>query len=808
MAELQGAEPRQVGRWNVAVSWLALTILLSLIMLLPSSLGQEGVQANAPASQDMYAPTDARFESALLTEQARQTAREDPANEVWVQDPDVVAAQRSALMGNLAVIDMARGDETIYPQRGEALLKELRGITLTEQLLNTILAMPQNEYDGWRNQAVIGTFNTLMREGRISSEADLLAARAALPNRVPPYLSDAPKSAAIAFLAPRLAVNMQLDETETARRRDAAASRVQPIVVTVQHGEAIVKQGELITPVAFEKLQRVGLLRDPLSALGVVGAAGMVAILMLLLHLYMYRAAEHVWRRYKQLILFGMLLVVTVGVARLFLPGHALLPYFLPVAAVSMLIAALLDTNLAVVTTLVLSILLGIAIGGIGDISLDLPVHYLVGGLTGIFTLTRIEKVSSFMVAGVSIALALFATALLMRALGGHMILWSDFGSLALAVGFNAGVSTAITYAAFSILGALFGITTPIQLMELAHPDQPLLRRLMQEAPGTYHHSLVVGNLAERAAEMVGADPLLTRVCAYYHDIGKAERPYYFIDNQAGMANVHDQLHPKQSADIIMGHVRDGLRLGQKGRLPRRVLDSIPQHHGTMLVKYFYHKALEQDPTVTEAEFRYPGPKPQTKESAILMLADGVEATVRAMAQSGTLDKIALGNSDATESYGLYRDTASLPDDALANVVHRIISERIEDGQLDECDLTVRDIVRIQEAFVSMLKGIYHPRVQYPEAPAAQTTDSGLQTTDDEQIQAVGNQQPDVDVSAPIGATLHTNGIAYPVTNSMSNAKSPPPSNGHALNASKGASTGPLNQAPEKPIEYPTRTAQ
>jgi putative nucleotidyltransferase with HDIG domain len=549
-------------------------------------------------------------------------------------------------------------------------------------------------------------------------------------------------------------------------------------------------------------MQQVGLLSDPLSPLAVVGAVGIVAMLMLLLHLYMYRAVEPVWRRYKQLLLFGMLLVITVGTARVFLPGHALLPYLLPVAAVSMLIAVLLSGNLAVVTTFVLSLLLGIAISN--DLSLELPIYYLVGGLAGIFSLTRIEKVSTFMRAGVAIALALFATALLMKVLGGHILTWPDIGTIALVATFNAGMSTAITYAAFSILGTLFGITTPIQLMELAHPDQPLLRRLMRDAPGTYHHSLVVSNLAERAAETVGADPLLTRVCAYYHDIGKAERPYYFIDNQTGMANVHDQLDPRQSAAIIMEHVRDGIRLAEKEKLPRKVIDAIPQHHGTMLVKYFYLKALEQDPGVSEADFRYPGPKPQTKENAILMLADGVEATVRSMAQSGALDSVASGNSDATEGHSVYQNTSSLPDDALATVVHRVISERIEDGQLDECDLTVRDIVRIQEAFVSMLKGIYHPRVQYPEAPGAQTTDAAKGQLV-EVGEPVGAEQPETAVGVVPVAAQASNGSAYPIPGN-GNVKPTLPANGHASGSSNGAPTAPINQTEEKSSEHRPRS--
>jgi hypothetical protein len=533
-----------------------------------------------------------------------------------------------------------------------------------------------------------------------------------------------------------LAVNVRLDEAQTQRRREQALANVKPVVMTVQKGEVILRQGELATPEAIEKMQEGGLLSRSISVQSVAGATGAVSLLMLLLHMYIFRYTPHVWQRQKQLLLVGLLIVLTVAVARIFLPGHELLPYLLPLASISMLLAALLSPNLAVVVTFVLSILVGVVADS--SLSMELPIYYFVGGLTGIFTLTRIERVSTFARAGLSIAVVLFFTAIVLKLLAGSIIDWTLLATLALAAAFNAGIATSITYAAFSLLGTLFGITTPLQLMELAHPDQPLLRRLMREAPGTYHHSLVVSNLAERAAETIGGDALLTRVCAYYHDIGKVEHPYYFIDNQSGMSNVHDQMDPYASADVIAQHVRDGIRLGQKYNLPNRVLDCIPQHHGTMLIKFFYHKALATDPDANPGDFRYPGPKPQTKENAILMLADGVEATVRAMAQSGALDKLTSnGNSDASESVGLYNDTSSMPEDAIAKVVHKIISERIEDGQLDECDLTVRDIARIQEAFVSMLKGIYHPRVVYPEAPKSSAQENGVSK------EAVGVTQED-----------------------------------------------------------------
>ncbi len=708
----------------LALSAVALTVVLSVVMTIPLLPNEVQIEPGMPATQDVFAPNFMRYESKVLTERARQEAMNDPANEVWVQDAGTIQRQRSILLNNLAILDTVRATESLDRQSAYERLSGMQGISLTQAMKDTLLNMSDNDYSYWRNFAVLPAFDDIMRNRRLSSEADVQAVRNDLPGILTPALTSEQRAVAVAFLSPLITVNMTLDEEQTKQRREDAAARVKPVVVTVQKGEAILRQGDLATPEAIEKMQEAGLLSRNLSAQNVVGTAGIVCLLLTLLHLYIFRYTPQVWQRPRQLLLVGILITGTIALARIFLPGHALLPYMLPVAAVSMLVAVLLNINLGVLVTFVLSVLLGMVVSG--GLSMELPVYYLVGGLTGIFTLTKIERVSTFALAGLSISVASFGAVLLLKVLAATTLDWPSIGLLLLAAAFNGIMSTSLTWAAFSLLGTLFGITTPLQLMELAHPDQPLLRRLMREAPGTYHHSLVVSNLAERAAEMIGADALLARVCAYYHDIGKVERPYYFIDNQSGMTNIHDELDPRVSARIIAQHVRDGIRLGQKYRLPRKVLDAIPQHHGTTLIKYFYHKALQQDPNTNPDDFRYPGPKPKTKENAILMLADGVEATVRSMAQSGALDRLAMRDSDATETPTLYTDTSSLPEDAIATVVHQVITERIEDGQLDECDLTVRDIARIQEAFVSMLKGIYHPRVPYPA-----TTGTGpLQSTE------------------------------------------------------------------------------
>jgi putative nucleotidyltransferase with HDIG domain len=267
-----------------------------------------------------------------------------------------------------------------------------------------------------------------------------------------------------------------------------------------------------------------------------------------------------------------------------------------------------------------------------------------------------------------------------------------DLGWMALAAGVG-GVSAGIIAAgAFVTVGTLFGVTTRLQLMELSQLNAPLLRRLQDEAPGTFHHSILVGNLAERAADLVGADPLLTRVGCYYHDIGKTLQPGMYIENQLNAEAPHDDMTPEESAAVIMQHVIGGVALARHERLPARVQAFIPEHHGTRLVAYFYRKAAEKDPDIDPAAFTYAGPKPQSKETAIVMLADSTEATVRS----------------ASERSG----------DQISDMVDAVIAERLSEGQLDDSDLTLRDIRTIAESFKATLRAVYHPRIAYP-APTA-----------------------------------------------------------------------------------------
>jgi len=412
------------------------------------------------------------------------------------------------------------------------------------------------------------------------------------------------------------------------------------------------------------------------------------AILVVLPGIFIQNLRFGFWARWRRLLLICLSVILAVTSAKFMIPNHTLLPYLFPMAAISMLLTILLeDPPLAIILTTVLSL----AIGFVGGGSLELTVYTLAGGTVASLSILRRNRLSAFVRAGVLVTLTNIAVSLAFHLCAQNRDLAAIL-QLAMAGLINGVLSTSIAFAAFFWIGRAFGIITSLQLLELARPTQPLLKQLALKAPGTYHHSIIVSNMAEQAAEAIGANSLLTRIGAYYHDIGKTLRPYFFIENATEKENIHDRLDPKTSAQIIISHVKDGLELAKKYGLPPQVQDIIAQHHGTTLVSFFYQQASEEE-TVDEADFRYPGPKPQTREAAIVMLAD-VEAAVRA-AKPTTLEE--------TEQ-----------------LVRQFINARLIDGELDECDLTLRDLDRIRAAFVSVLKGVFHPRIQYPAEPRTQ----------------------------------------------------------------------------------------
>ncbi len=414
---------------------------------------------------------------------------------------------------------------------------------------------------------------------------------------------------------------------------------------------------------------------------------------------WVWRFRPELWHRTNALALVGLLLIISTFALEL-TAGRSGLPFIVPTAAVGILVALLLDAS----TGLLLMALIAVVAGAVNTNSLEMTAYVFFGGAAGIVAIRRGDRLNAFVQAGVAIAIVDALVVTTFGLLGQHdatgvIQLWG--ASAAAGVG-----AAVVAVGTFAVLGNVFGILTAFQLLELANPSQPLLRRLLLETPGTYHHSIMVANLAERAAEAIGADALLARVAAYYHDVGKLANPLAYIENQAGGDNIHDDLDPEMSAQVLKSHVADGIDIAYRARLPKPLIAFIPQHHGTALISYFYAKAREQaaEPygglstsdgekaanAVDPARYRHAGPRPQSREAALIMLADGVEASVRSLSA---------------------RDEA-----AIRAMVSRIIDERLNDGQFDECDLTLRDVERIREAFVSQLLGMYHQRIAYPES--------------------------------------------------------------------------------------------
>ena len=499
--------------------------------------------------------------------------------------------------------------------------------------------------------------------------------------------------------------NLLIDEEATELLRMEARSNVAPQIRTFTTGQLVAKKGTVLDSESIEALQRTGVIDRSFNAYDI--AAGLIFSLGLgaLLGGYVYslQPITRPWRR--RLAMITITILGTLLAMRLTLPallpddGQQALPYALPLSAVTISVAAIGAPRFAAIV----AIGIGLFAGFIGATSsnlagteflgtldaLKLAMVYIAGGLAGAIMSERTSNLAQFLLAGLTVGittmLVLLGFWLLEEPRTTQTILWILLASTLNGIG-----SAIIALGIHILIPFMLRVTTRVQLMELTSMNHPLLRRLQEEAPGTYHHSTIVASIAERAADQIGADSLMVRVGAYYHDVGKLTQPEYFIENNISRENSpHDELPAEESAAIIRGHVIGGIELARRYRLPDVIRDFIPQHHGTRLITYFYHKAAGEG-TLDQAPFRYPGPLPQLAEHAIVMLADSCEATVRA--------------------------NQPLSNEQIETVVEEIFTERISEGQLDECDLSLNQLRIVADSFKSSLQAVHHPRIEYPES--------------------------------------------------------------------------------------------
>ncbi len=574
-------------------------------------------------------------------------------------------------------------------------IRQVQGIPNVSLDEDSVVAMLNAPVTRWPmlESAVMAALDEAMRDAIRVDNLD--SARTRVAGRISFVFSPEEGAAINAMTAALLVPNTSVNTTATNDARRRARDAVKPVERTYSPGQVIVRSGELVGAADVEALTKLNLQGTALNNWAVLSALTVGVLATLILMLSVMQTRGH-WRkiRVRHAFVSALLFVIALLVARWFLPGRQSGAFVAPLTLVAMCITAWLGVLPGAIAGMLLGGLVGIA----GDRATEIAAFYAVGGVMGALGLSRVERISDFVRAA---GFAMGAQMLVLLAF--ELPEWSitrDTGTLLLTCGAAlaaAAVSGALAPVFLYVSGWLTGIVTPLQLIELARPSHPLLQRMITQAPGSYHHSLMVANLAEQAAERIGADSLLVRVGAYYHDIGKLKHPYFFAENQLDGKNVHDQLDPLTSARVLHGHVTDGLAIADDHSLPPAVRAFIGEHHGTTRTGFAYARAVKanNDQPVDDAPFRYPGPLPGTRETALVMLADASEAIVRAR-RSGSLEQ--------TEQ-----------------IVQRLISDRIADGQLNQCDLSLRDLELVRQSFIETLRGMYHPRIEYPEiAPATQ----------------------------------------------------------------------------------------
>lgn len=673
-----------LARWGLLGSMLIGVglLMVGLLSWQTSLVGQIRLQAGDVVPYDIIAPVALTYESEVRTEEERNRAAEAVPDQYDTADARVRREQVEMARKLLGQITEFRTNAETSPDQKLKQVMDLPDLGLASDVAYGILQQSDEEWAQVVNETPATVDRAMRDEIRQST---LVAARRRIPALINPELSDAAAQSVTEITKALLRPNSFFNADRTEQLRAEARSNVQPQTVSLERGEMILRAGDITTAEEAEAVAQLASLQSEWDWLTTVRALAFTVTLLAVMAIFLGRVRPSTFRHYQELSMLVMVSVIWLLTAKFMVVSHNWLPYLYPLAALGMLIACLVDLGVAAIFTVAFALIVHFMAG----YNPVLVVCATTGGLAGVMVLGRGERLSAFLWAGLAVALCNILSFIAFRApfagLSNPQLIQTLF-----VLALNGGLSASIALIGYFLLGNLFEITTSLQLNELSRPTHPLLRQLLLKAAGTYHHTIVVSNLAERAAAAIGADALLTRVGAYYHDIGKTVRPYFFTENISDGSSPHDKLDPITSAQIIISHVTDGVDLAQKYRLPQRIQDFVREHHGRSLVQYFYTQAQRQsEDAIDEAQFRYPGPNPRSKETAILLLADTCEAAVRAMRPATRED--------------------------LANLVNRLIDERIANGELNACDLTFKDLQTIRIVFIQVLQGVHHPRIVYPE---------------------------------------------------------------------------------------------
>ncbi len=674
--------------------------LIGTVVALSISSGESqstlALQAGDVAGQDVLAPHELSYESFVLTDQAKAAAEQSVADIYDPPNSAIARLQLEELAASLDFISSVRSDEFATSEERLQELMAMKDLLLDQQEAQTLLNFSPSRWEAVRIES-LAVLEQVMR-GEIREDRVEDASRG-VRTLISFGLAEEQAQVVEEFVTAFVTANALFNADDTAAARQEARDSVAPVTRSFAPGQTIIALGDPVSALDVEALEAFDLLKPPNRFQDLASLSLLVLVLGSAIALFAYRIHPEMLQNARISWVTSFLFVITSLGLGYAVSGQGVLPYFFPAATLPMLLAILVGPGMGVISAMAL----GALAGYLGVRGLEISLYFMLSGALGALAIGRAERLGVFAWSGIVASLAAVAVVLVFRipdpaadtfekaqVMGGAMI--------------TGILSAGLAFGVLLIIGSALRITTNIQLIELSRPDHPLLQLLLRTAPGTYQHSLQVANLAEQATRAIDGNGMLTRVGCLYHDVGKTERPQFFIENQLSGQNIHEQMDPATSASMIIAHVTDGQELARKHRLPKVVTDFILEHHGTMRTEYQYALALkaagEDSDSVDPRDFTYPGPRPRSKETAILMLADGVEAKIR----------------------------AEMPEDetSLDEAVAWVIEDRLAKKQLARTDLTLKNLDTIRRSFVKTLRSVYHPRIRYPEAPEADASETAL----------------------------------------------------------------------------------
>lgn len=658
-------------RWIIVVSSFVLSFAIILGVSVPESYDY---RTGDICEADIYAPRE--IEDSATTNRRREAAAAQVAPQYKI-DYDLTGDAEEKIQQLFASVSQVRAMNITLEGKIQFMAGDLK-VSLDSDTLSLLLCMEPEELSSF-SSIVRAVFAYVMDKGVSDTSEAMEEMSAQLESK---GVTGETKTAAEAILNNFVRINQVYDEELTQAEKEKAMSMVEPAVY--KKNQIILRRGEVITDDQIALLSDIGLLKGERSISKKYALATFLFLgFIYLIGAYYIRRRKSEMRTGKLLLLLLLPLLMLVI---LMLSSHVsgIYAYLIPIPVGAVLVATFIDMELSLVTNIYICSAAAVMLGRGEEFLIAMMLYSFVGAV--IFK--KVAGLSGYAKAMLAMVITGAVAAMMAALFAGKSI--EEAVRYLLYGAANGLLTSVIIIGTTPVFENIFNIATPFKLNDLGNPEKPLLKRLMFEAPGTYHHSLMVGNLAEAACIRIGADNQLARVGAYYHDIGKLKRPDYFFENQMGV-NPHDALMPSESAEVLRGHVYYGLEIAKQYRLPPDIRDIIAQHHGTTLAGIFYNKAKELDPDAKEDDYRYPGPKPESKEAGIVMLADSCEAAVR------SLDE---------------KDEASI-----RAMVTKIVRGKMTDGQLDSCNLSFRELGEIIDAFVTMQESYFHKRIKYDKEP-------------------------------------------------------------------------------------------